>query len=62
MALMRAVMGVGVARSGDTGEYGSFNLTDRLHDDHLHNLRYITLPRNEAPVNLEHCLTTPSTR
>ncbi|MCD6136818.1 hypothetical protein J7J63_08945, partial [Candidatus Bipolaricaulota bacterium] len=29
-------MGVEVARSGAAGEYGSYNLTDRLHDDHLH--------------------------
>jgi len=55
-------MGVEVARNGDAGEYGSSNLIDRLHDDHLHNLRYITLPRNEAPVNLESCLIIPSLR
>jgi|AntAceMinimDraft_8_1070364.scaffolds.fasta_scaffold21018_4 hypothetical protein len=52
MALMGTVMGVEVAGNGDAGVYGSSNLTDRLHDDHLHNLRYLTLPRNEAPVNL----------
>jgi len=62
MVLMRTVMGVEVARNGDAGEYGSSNLIDRLHDDHLHNLRYITLPRNEAPVNLESCLIIPSLR
>lgn len=39
MVLMRTVMGVEVACNGDAGEYGSSNLTDRLHDDHLHNLR-----------------------
>ena len=31
-------MGVEVARSGAAGEYGLYNLTDRLHDDHLHDL------------------------
>ena len=36
MALMRAVMGMEVARSGVAGKFGSYNLTDRLHDDHLH--------------------------
>ena len=36
MALMRAVMGVEVARKGDAGKTGSVTLTDRLHDDHLH--------------------------
>ena len=29
-------MGVKVARSGGAGKFGSYNLTDRLHDDHLH--------------------------
>jgi len=48
-------MGVGVARSGDTGEYGSFNLTDRLHDDHLHDFR-ITYFTEEQRVCQPHAL------
>ena len=38
MVLVRTVMGVEVAGNDDAGVYGSFNLIDRLHDDHLHNL------------------------